>query len=77
MQKFFIQALYSDCLVSMAGICYGSPISAVPKNQELLCEKTMGVTFQIAISKTKGPNRIYGIQTGQTDMVKSTQLIVL
>ncbi len=65
MKEFSIQALDSDCSVCMAAICYSDPISAVPTNEQLLCEKSTGAKFQIDISKTEGLVRVY--TDGRTD----------
>ena len=67
-KKFPIQGLASNCLVCMAAICYSAP------TEQLLSEKRTGVKFQIDSLKTKGTSlHIYT----QTDMAKSTQLIIL
>ena len=59
MKGFSIQALDSDCSVFMAAICYGGPISVVPTNEQLLCEKRTGAKFQIDSLKTEGLVCIY------------------
>ena len=59
MKEFSIQTLDSDCSVCLAAICYSSPISPVPTNEQLLCEKRAGVKFQIDSLKTEGLVCIY------------------
>ena len=53
MKEFPIQTLDSDCSVFMAAICYSGPISVVPTNEQLLCEKRIGAKFQIDSLKTE------------------------
>ena len=45
-KKFPIQAIDSEGLVCRATICYSGPISVVPKKEQLLGERRMGVKFQ-------------------------------
>ena len=59
MKEFSIQILDSDCLVCMAVICYSGPISAVPTNEQLLCEKRTGAKFHTDSLKTEGLICIY------------------
>ena len=74
-KKFPIQGLASDCSACMAAICYSSPISAFPTNEQLLSEKSTGARFQIDSLKTC--LFIYRQMDRQTDMAKSSQLVML
>ena len=73
MKKFPIQVLDSDCSVCMAVEL------SIPTNELLLSEKKKFAKFQIDSLKTEGLVCKYTCrQTDrQTDMAKSTQLIML
>ena len=72
-KKWLIQALDSDCSVCMAAICYSSPISAVPTNEQLLCEERTAKKLRDLFTYIQTDGRT----DGQTDTAKSIQLIML
>ena len=67
-KKFSIQALDSDRLVCMPAICCSGPITAVATNEQILGEKRTRAKFQIDIDKWT---------YGQTEIIKSSQLVTL
>ena len=74
-KKFSMQALYSDGSVCMAAIYYIGSISTVPRNEQLLSEERTRAKFQIDSLKTE---RLVRRRTDrQTDIAKSTQLVLL
>ena len=75
MKKFSIQALDSDRSVYMAGISYSGPITSTQTDEQFLAEKKTCAKCQNDISKTS--SRIYRQTDKQTDMAKSTQLVML
>ena len=59
----------------MTAIGYKGPLLAAPPNDQLFGERKICAKFQIDISKTEGLVRVY--TDGQTNMAKSTQLVML